>query len=149
MNRNRGFTLIEMMAVVSILSILLVIAIAAYQDYVVRSKTGEGMVFAAEAKTSVSSYYYNLKEMPQNNSEAGLIDADEYDKDPGWVKRLELSTTDPYGVINVTFKIIGSPADNKVVQLIPNTEDGTITWTCKAPVDNGMKRNHLPPNCRG
>ena len=52
-----GFTLIELMAVVSIVSILAVNAIPAYLDYVTRSKVSEGMAFASEAKTAVSEFY--------------------------------------------------------------------------------------------
>ena len=145
--RNKGFTLIELMAVVAIISILAVVALAAYSDYVVRSKVGEGMVFAAEAKTSVSEYFYNIKKMPETNYDAGLSEPDEYDKFD-FISRLEVASSEPFGLITITFKIPGSTADGRVVQLIPDTVDGTITWTCEAPIDNGMKANHLPPNCR-
>ncbi len=149
MNNNRGFTLIELMAVVAILSILTVIALAAYGDYVTRSKVSEGMVFAAEAKTSVSEYYYNTKEMPQNNSQAGLPAADSYDDNFEWVRRLELSSSPPYGIITITFKIPGSKADNKELQLIPSTMNGEVFWICKPPAVNGIGVNQVPPNCRG
>ena len=148
MSQNKGFTLIELMAVISIVSILAVIALSAYQDYVVRTKVGEGMVFAAEAKTSVSEYYYNRKRMPENNADAGLSPADEYDK-YDYIRRLEVSSTDPFGIIIITFKIPGSKADGKLLQLIPATVDGIATWTCLPPDDNGMAVNHVPPNCRG
>jgi type IV pilus assembly protein PilA len=148
MNKNKGFTLIELMAVVAILSILLVIALAAYSDYVVRSKVAEGMGFAAEAKTSVTEYYYNNRKMPKNNSQAGLAEADSYDK-YDFIRRLELSSSDPYGIITITFKLPGSKADGKRLQLIPSTMKGLVFWTCLPPDDNGIDVNQVPPNCRG
>jgi type IV pilus assembly protein PilA len=149
MKQNKGFTLIELMAVVSIISILAVIALAAYSDYVVRSKVSEGMVFVSEAKTSVSEFYYSgSKTLPQNNSEAGLPAADSYD-DFEYMYRLEVSSVVPYGTIIVTFKIPGSKADGKVLELTPATIEGVVTWTCLPAAVNGMEVNHVPPNCRG
>jgi type IV pilus assembly protein PilA len=141
------------MVVVAIVSILAVIAIPVYIDYVIRSKTSEGMVFAAEAKTSVSEYYYsNSRQMPLNNLVAGLPSPDLYDKDEGFIKRLELSSSSSgqLGVINVTFKIPGSTADGKILQLIPATVNGLISWTCESPTDGtGVPINQAPPSCRG
>jgi type IV pilus assembly protein PilA len=137
-----------LMVVVAIVSILATVALAAYQDYVVRSKTSEGMIFMAEAKTSVSEFYYNRKSMPESNAAAGLAPADSYYQF-NFIRTLSVATSAPFGVISVTFKIPGSSADGKEVQLIPDTTDGFINWICEAPSDNGMKVNHLPPNCRG
>ena len=147
-NQNRGFTIIELMAVVSIVSILAVIALAVYGDYLVRSKVSEGMVFADEAKTSVTEYYYNQRKMPQSNSQAGLPPPDSYDQF-NFIRRLEVATHQPYGVITITFKIPGSKADNKKLQLVPATMKGLIFWTCTLPDDNGIDRTQVPPNCRG
>jgi type IV pilus assembly protein PilA len=148
MNTNKGFTIIELMAVVSIVSILAVVAMATYSDYIVRSKVSEGMVFVSEAKTSVTEYYYNTQKLPKNNSQAGLPPADSYDK-YDFIRGLEVSSTEPYGVITVTFKILGAKADNKELQLIPSTQDGMLSWTCLPPEENGIDVNQVPPNCRG
>lgn len=148
MNQNKGFTLIELMAVVAILSILAVIALSAYSDYVIRSKVGEGLVFASEAKTSVSDYYYNLKELPSNNADAGLPPADNYNQ-YDYMYKLEISSVAPYGTIIMTVKIPSSKADGKVLELIPATIDGFVTWTCQPAAVNGISLNHVPPNCRG
>lgn len=148
MRNNKGFTVIELMAVVAIVSILAVVALAAYSDYVVRSKVAEAMGFAAEAKTKVSEYYYNNGDMPRNNRQAGLPAPADYD-DYAYLRRLELSTSDPYGIITVTFKLPGTKADNKLLQLIPNTTDGIVYWTCSTPPDDGIEVSQVPPNCRG
>lgn len=151
-NKNKpaqGFTLVELMVVVAIVSILAVIAIPAYQDYVTRSKVSEGMAFMAEAKTSVSEYFYNTKSLPSGNYQAGLSAAADYDQHQ-YISALQVSTaTPPDGIITITFKIPGSSATGKKLQLVPDTIDGLITWTCSPPSEDGLKLNHAPPNCRG
>ena len=149
MKTQNGFTLIELMAVVAIVSILSVVAMATYADYVTRSKVGEGLVFASEAKTSITEYYYNNQEWPKNNSQAGLPAADSYDQNFEYIKRLEVSTSEPYGIITITFKLTGTKADNKQLQLIPNTKDTVVYWSCKPPQENGIDSSQVPPNCRG
>jgi type IV pilus assembly protein PilA len=150
MNHHKGFTLIELMAVVAIVSILSVIAIAAYSEYVVRSKVSEGMVFASEAKTSVSEYYYNVNKMPRNNSEAGLASTAQYELSSyNFVHFVQVTNTPKEGTISVKFKIVGSRADNKFLWLIPSTVGGIVSWTCLPADVEGIDVNHIPPNCRG
>jgi type IV pilus assembly protein PilA len=148
MTRNKGFTVIELMAVVAIVSILAVLALAAYADYIVRSKVAEAMGFAAEARTSVSSYYYDTGKMPKNNAEAGLPAPDNYDR-YNYIRKLELSSSAPLGIITITFKIPGSKADGKELQLSPSTMDGVVYWRCSRPAVNAIDSSQVPPNCRG
>jgi type IV pilus assembly protein PilA len=119
--RDKGFTLVELMVVVAIVSILAVIAMPAYLDYVLRSKVSEGMAFVGEAKTSVTEYYYTgtPRKMPVNNEQAGLPPAESYGDNQKYVQRIDISTSTPpvrLGSITVTFKLPGSEADGKVLQ---------------------------------
>lgn len=52
-NKCKGFSLIELMIVVAIISILATISLPAYQNYTVRSKISEGLILAASAKLAV------------------------------------------------------------------------------------------------
>jgi type IV pilus assembly protein PilA len=148
MNRNKGFTLVELMVVIAILSILLVVAISAYTDYVVRSKVGEGMVFAGEAKTGVSEYFYNIREWPPNNQAAGLPLASSYNR-YDWIEKLEITNTPKPGSISITIKIPGTTANGKELHLVPSTPGEIINWTCTSPDDDKhLEINHRPANCR-
>ena len=72
MNKQQGFTLIELMIVVAIIGILAAIALPAYQDYTTRARVSEGITLASGAKTAVTEYYSAENEMPSNNESAGL-----------------------------------------------------------------------------
>ena len=68
MNKQQGFTLIELMIVVAIIGILAAIAIPAYQDYTVRSKVTELVNAAGVCKTSVAEYYQAKGTMPPDET---------------------------------------------------------------------------------
>jgi type IV pilus assembly protein PilA len=150
MNQHKGFTLIELMAVISIVSILAAIALAAYADYIARSKVSEGLAFASEAKTSVSEYFYTQREWPVDNGAAGLPTVAEYElSSHNFLHYIEITSTPKQGSITIKFNIPGSKADNKLLQLIPSTADGLISWTCSPSAVDGISVNMVPPNCRG
>src|SRR4051812_46433033 len=54
---NKGFTLIEVMIVVVIISVLATMAVPAYSDYVTRSKIQEATSNLLQMRTKIEQYY--------------------------------------------------------------------------------------------
>ena len=54
---QKGFTLIEMMIVVTIIGILAALAIPAYQSYTIRAQLTEGLSLASSVQSDVVYYY--------------------------------------------------------------------------------------------
>jgi type IV pilus assembly protein PilA len=69
---QKGFTLIELMIVISIIGILSTMALPSYQDRVIRKQMEEAFNLAEMAMDGVSDYYKNKGKMPKDNAEAGL-----------------------------------------------------------------------------
>jgi type IV pilus assembly protein PilA len=72
-----GFTFVELLIVVAIMSILSAIAIPAYRIYVLRAKVAESLMFLGDAKISINEFYSRWGRMPADNSEAGLRPSEE------------------------------------------------------------------------
>jgi type IV pilus assembly protein PilA len=70
-----GFTLLELMSVVSIIGILAAMAIPRYQDYVNRARVSEAFSLAQPIQEAIRSYYAHTGRFPKSNLAAGLIDA--------------------------------------------------------------------------
>lgn len=150
-HKQKGFTIIELMMVLAIISILATIALAAYSNFMIRSKVAEGLAFASEAKTAVTSYYSGNNYLPMGNNAAGLPLPDSYNKFD-YISRLEVNEDgdDPStGIITVSIKIPGLGTENKL-QLVPTTVDGLLIWACRpAPGVDGIASVRVPPKCRG
>ena len=67
-----GFTLIEMMAVLSVVAILATLAIPSWQDRIVRQQIVEATRLADIAKAPVAAAWAGGKGLPADNAAAGL-----------------------------------------------------------------------------
>jgi type IV pilus assembly protein PilE len=110
MQKQRGFTLIELMITVAIVGILAAIAYPSYVKYVQRGNRSEGLAMLADATARMERYY------AQNNSYAAA--------NPAAIGIT--NTTSPTGKYLLSFS--GTPtATTYIVQVVPQLSQATDT----------------------
>ncbi len=145
-NRNGGFTLIELMIAVAVISILASIAVPTYRDYIIRAKISEALNLAASAKISIAEYYISEGELPGNLEEAGMenISTDH-------IESMAYAEDDNSAQITVTLddNIGGGAGGKKIVVAAAPAHDGAILeWSCAPAAEDGVDTKYLPASCR-
>jgi type IV pilus assembly protein PilA len=143
--KNKGFTLIELMIVVAIIGILAAIAIPAYQDYTVRARVTEGLSLASSFKTIVAE-----------NAANGASDLSTGYGSVSQTKNVSAISVTTAGVIQVTMNSNAksvqfslTPHDSQVsgtvlaVSVVPN---GPVVWVCQ--VSGTTNDRYVPTECR-
>lgn len=147
MQNARGYTLIELMIVVSIVSILVVVALPKYKDdFVVRAKVSEAINLAQTAKLAVLEHVNEMGDLSKINAKRLTY---QYEGNSDYVQDVSIQSNS--GVIRVLLMdkgIGGDPSMNGETitftpQLLP---DGKLTWQCSV-ADVGYFK-YVPSNCR-
>lgn len=126
---SKGFTLIELMIVVTIVGILAAVAIPAYSNYITRAQVSEALTMGLGLKTTLSDYGWTHASWPQ------LVDAHVEPSDG------QMSATINGKYAQVSPSILGTyPAGEVVITMkqgqakdqtiLFQTTDGAATWTC-------------------
>lgn len=136
-----GFTLIEVMIVVSIVGILAATASATYQRYIIRGQVAEGLSLSSGAKTAVSDFYMNQGVWPADNTIAGL--ANEAEISGTYTAQVEVKDN----VIEILYGPGAHAAiSGELLVLIAFDNSGSVSWSCASA--GAIKDIYLPNVCR-
>lgn len=167
---HKGFTMIELMFVISIIAILSAIAIPTYHNYTLRTKVAEGIILASAAKIAVIEAYASTAHTSlaaYSGSGPALTNSYVYSYTPSTLVTSisiaaisnTLAPSLPEGRITITYggqlsKILGSPLlltpgsgtlqDGK--PSIPININMPIIWGCTINSVNAFR--YVPANCR-
>lgn len=155
--KQRGFSLIELMIVVSIIGILASIAMPAYQDYSVRAQVSDGFVLLHNVKQAIAESFTVTGVMPASRAEANLPAAANSTQSK-YVAGVDVDTG---GAIIVQYgNSANAQISGKTIQLTPYIQaDRSIVWRCgNADAPGGattatysagtMNTNFMPQICR-
>jgi type IV pilus assembly protein PilA len=141
--RQGGFTLLEIMFTLSIVSILAMVAVPTYLDYTVRARISEGFSLVEPVKGMVVEYYDITGTWPNSNQVAAVAPPASFKTD--YVDSISIAKNAAGAAITITYSILALGANNTIVFTPSDIGGSMIAWSCK----NGTVINKFrPPACR-
>jgi type IV pilus assembly protein PilA len=149
MKNKKGFTLIELMIVVSIIGILAAIATPQYSVYMRRSEVADALSMGSHVKEHITAYYVENLDFPENNKKTGLPEPSKL------IGNRITSVTIVDGAFHIKFGNKSSKLlQNKILTFRPatvnNSPTSPISWLCgyATPVEGmsaiGQNKTDIP-----
>jgi len=143
-----GAWIVGLVFPVSIIAIVFAVGIPAYQDYVARSQTSEGIRLAGGAEVGVSQYFKRNNhwptDLPAIYTTAGQNPAGQY---VATVTASASADGSAYGIV-ATMKNDGVNSMIAGTTLEIWSNDGGETWHCGPGGNNPVPDRYLPASCR-
>ncbi len=156
--RRRGFTMLEIAAVLAIVAILAMIAVPSIQDRIIRDQIVSAVPLADIAKAPIALSWATGQTLPVDNAAAGLPPAEKIVNN--YISAVSVNN----GAIDITFgNSAGGPIKGKILTLRPAVVTDApivpIAWVCGSASAPGqmtvqgenrtsVPANYLPANCR-
>ena len=135
MRRPDGFTIIELMIVMTVIGILSALAIPVYQGYVTRAKVAEATNLIPPFRTAVEDRFAQTGQLPADNASLGVgAPAEEKGR---FVRSIAVAD----GAIVATF---GDPAlADRAITYTPTVTGATLAWHCTSTLPDYLQ----PTDC--
>lgn len=137
MLKAKGFTIIELMLIMTMIGILVAIALPVYMNYASRAKVAEGLAAVRPGVLAIEEYYRSESAFPVDNAVAGLDVPTHYRTSV--VDRLEVLAD---GGVRVTFRDPGLL--NKTLTYTATASGTQLIWQCSSDLPGSI----LPRDCR-
>ena len=137
-----GFTLIELMIVIAIITIIFTLGLPIYSNYTIRAKVGETLSVAAAAKSAITETCKSESDIASltNDRADYLFEASNY------VEKLDISGSCSRPVITITTRNTGATTA-PVLKLTgePDSNGDQLAWACTTMNGQNML---VPETCR-
>ena len=135
-NKNKGFSLVELMVVISIIAILSAIATPVYSNYVKRSKLNVVFTDFDILRNGIIDFYQRDSAYPVNLEDLDMESASFEDGIVTQVRVINGKT-----IFDIGDEITGG--DFAYILYEPNIENDTVSWKC----ETNLKSSLVPEGC--